>query len=347
MTVVVQSSAAAATTITALHAGAITMDQATAMIVGQSVGTCFTAVMTMPGAPTAAKRTALAHVVFNVMIACGVFFFLPAFTDAIVWVAERLGADEPAIRVAMFHTSYKLGAALVFLPFARPFASLIERILPQRGPHLTTNLSESVADVPEVGVEAARRAIAGIAAASLEHATRPDDSPEDRLHDIDEALSTARNFITKVGSAAGVRHQQDRMVALLHSIDHAERLAGTLHERRLAHLAWAEIHRDAGAPRIADALAPIVEWMKNPVGHAPVEEAEKLSRAVANWRKDKRVSIIAEAATGEDARKALEVLDAIRWIDRVVYHAWRLTHHLHAPGEQETRAEAPPAHHEP
>ncbi|MBX3353618.1 MAG: Na/Pi cotransporter family protein [Phycisphaeraceae bacterium] len=335
MTVVVQSSsAAAATTITALYAGAISIDQATAMIVGQSVGTCFTALMTIPGAPTAAKRTALAHVMFNVIIACAVFFILPAFTDAVVWFAERAGAESASVQVAIFHTTYKLTAALIFLPFALPFANLIEWMLPQRGPRLIANLDDSVADVAEVGVEAARRSIAGIAAASLDHAMKPEDSAADRLHDIDESLSTARSFLTKLGSSSGVKHQQERMVSLLHSIDHAERLAGALHEHRLATQAWPEVNRDAGSPKIAESLGVIVGWMKNPVGHAPVEEAEKLSKAVASWRKDKRESIIDIAATGEDARRALERLDAIRWIDRVAYHAWRLTHHLHAPGEE-------------
>lgn len=220
-------------------------------------------------------------------------------------------------------------------------------MLPQRGPHLIANLDDSVADVAEVGVEAARRAIAGIAAASLEHAMKPEDSPADRLHDIDESLSTARNFLTKLGSSSGVKHQQDRMVSLLHAIDHAERLAGTLHDRQLATHAWPEVNRDAGAPRIADSLGVLIAWMKSPIGHAPVEEAEKLSKAVAVWRKEKRVAIIAEAATGEDARKALDVLDAIRWIDRVAYHAWRLTHHLHAPGEEGVHDQPLPAHHEP
>jgi phosphate:Na+ symporter len=59
MTVVMQSSSAAvATTLTALHTGAIGLDQAAALVVGQNVGTTVKAALAAIGASTAVRRTA-------------------------------------------------------------------------------------------------------------------------------------------------------------------------------------------------------------------------------------------------------------------------------------------------
>jgi len=72
MSVVMQSSsAAAATTLVALHAGSLTFDQACAMIVGQSVGTAATSAMVAIGAGLAVRRAALAHIVYNVTARSG------------------------------------------------------------------------------------------------------------------------------------------------------------------------------------------------------------------------------------------------------------------------------------
>src|SRR6516164_871740 len=69
MSIVMQSSsAAAATTLVALHAGSVTFQQACAMIVGQSVGTAATSALVAIGAGLAVRRAALAHIVYNISV---------------------------------------------------------------------------------------------------------------------------------------------------------------------------------------------------------------------------------------------------------------------------------------
>ncbi|HEY9170958.1 MAG TPA: hypothetical protein VI136_01595, partial [Verrucomicrobiae bacterium] len=43
------------------------------------------------------------------------------------------------------------------------------------------------------------------------------------------------------------------------------------------------------------------------------------------------------AAAGGDPARALEVLDAMRWLDRVGYHAWRICNYLGGDGREEVR----------
>jgi phosphate:Na+ symporter len=66
MTAVMQSSTAAiAITMSAHYAGAVGLDQACALIIGQNIGTATSSAMAAIGASTTAKRLAVAYVFFN------------------------------------------------------------------------------------------------------------------------------------------------------------------------------------------------------------------------------------------------------------------------------------------
>src|SRR5690606_35472527 len=58
LTVMMQSSTAAvATTLAALHSGTVDLSQAAALVIGQNVGTTFTAALATIGASASARRT--------------------------------------------------------------------------------------------------------------------------------------------------------------------------------------------------------------------------------------------------------------------------------------------------
>src|SRR5690349_9689483 len=70
MTAVMQSSTAAiAVTISAFYAGAISLEQGAALIVGQNIGTATSSAMAALGANVTAKRLALAYVLFKLIAA--------------------------------------------------------------------------------------------------------------------------------------------------------------------------------------------------------------------------------------------------------------------------------------
>src|SRR5215470_12780800 len=86
MSIVMQSSSAAAATLVALNAGSLTFDQACAMIVGQSVGTAATSAMVAIGAGLAVRRAALAHVVYNTVVGVIGILLLAPIAAAGRWV---------------------------------------------------------------------------------------------------------------------------------------------------------------------------------------------------------------------------------------------------------------------
>ena len=129
MSIVMQSSsAAAATTLVALHAGSLTFDQACAMIVGQSVGTAATSAMVAIGAGLAVRRAALAHIIFNVGVGFLGILLLRPLTAAGGWVGSQFDDYDGVLALAAFSSIFKFVGVAAFFPWLDGFSRLVARI---------------------------------------------------------------------------------------------------------------------------------------------------------------------------------------------------------------------------
>ena len=151
-TAVIQSSAASiAIGMTLAAQQLITYEMAIAVLFGANIGTTMTAWLAAIGGSAAAKRTALAHTLSNVV---GSALFLPFVLPVLVpmgkalfpnWNAVTETAKGPLLLgvmapIAVTDTVFSVLRGLFFFPFVRPFAALVERIVPQREeekPHLS------------------------------------------------------------------------------------------------------------------------------------------------------------------------------------------------------------------
>ena len=123
MTFIMQSSsAAAATTLVALNAGSLTFDQGCAMIVGQSVGSAATTALAAIGGGLAVRRSAMAHVVFSVVVGVVALIFLGPLTAAAHWAGAQLGDTDGVLALASFSSIFKLAGILLFYPWLDGFA---------------------------------------------------------------------------------------------------------------------------------------------------------------------------------------------------------------------------------
>ncbi|MCG3153655.1 MAG: hypothetical protein DKINENOH_00245 [bacterium] len=220
MTVVMQSSSAAvATTLTALHGGAIDLTQAAALVVGQNVGTTVTAGLACIGAATAAKRTALAHILFNVITGVVALAILPHFVRLADALAHGLEAQPGALALATFHTVFNVLGVLLLLPWTRGYARLIERLVPERGPALTRRLDATVATVAPVAIEATRLTLREIALVLSEYLQnllqgRPS---RDTLEPAGRALDETRKFLGRIRSDPETKSEHQRHIDTLHA----------------------------------------------------------------------------------------------------------------------------------
>jgi Na/Pi-cotransporter len=138
MTALMQSSTAAITvTLSAYFAGAVGLDQACALIIGQNVGTATSSALAAIGASTTAKRLAIAYVLFKLIAAAIALVLFPVVTPLLVRASSKI---DGVTLLAAYHTAYNVVGVVVLLPPIDRFTRLVERILPERGSPLTRYL---------------------------------------------------------------------------------------------------------------------------------------------------------------------------------------------------------------
>lgn len=334
MTVVLQSSSAAiATTLAALHSGNITLDQAAALVIGQNIGTCVTAVIASLGASPAGRRTAVAHIGFNVVTGLLALPLLPFIVDVTDWATQGIEGGADTIALAAFHTIFNVVGVLVLLPLVGPFSRLIERVIPVREPSLSENLDPSAATVPAVALGAVRDAMLltrdALAAAIVVRIESDRRVPEPLLSEARLAVERATDLLGRLSSEPTIREDWNGQNNLLHAIDHVASLidaAGEAPSRTVL--------REVGeGAAIGEELVRVLraEMDAEDLGHS--------SREIAARRTAFRKAALERTARGQlQPGLAMRSIDAVQWCDRVCYHIWRATVHLDA--QKQGRAEA-------
>ncbi len=142
MTMVVQSSSAMlGITIALATTGAIPLPTAIALVMGENIGTTITAQLAAIGSTVNARRSAMAHSVFNIL---GVLILISIFSPYVTLVEKIVpGAADflnpegnrpyVAAHIAMAHSLFNVTATLVMLPFLGQLEKLVIRIVPETG----------------------------------------------------------------------------------------------------------------------------------------------------------------------------------------------------------------------
>ncbi len=335
MTVVMQSSSAAvATTLTALHAGAIGLEQAAALVIGQNIGTTIKALLATLGASVAARRTAAAHILFNLFTAVPALALLNYFVQGMRWLEMAHGWDSAAT-LAAFHSAFNIIGVMIFLPLTGVFARLIMRVVPETGPQLTKHLNPRLIPIAATALEAARRTSLEIAAllfGVMGDALRRRAVPRvtaPQLDKAEEALREARRYLAQIRSAPEGDSEYRQHVSVLHALEHLERLAIACREQdHMPHLS-----REAQLQRSSQELATQLAEARALIGVGAETDLLPLmkdaSQQIAAARRQQRVAVLNQTAAGKfDSEQALKELEAMRWVDRLAYHAWRAVNHL-------------------
>jgi len=126
MTLLVQSSAATVGLVIAMASqGLLGLDAGIPIILGDNIGTTITAVLASIGANRGAKQAAACHVLFNLI---GVVIFMSVF-PLFKGVVELTSGSIPR-QLANSHTLFNVANTLIFLPFSRPFVTMVQKIIP-------------------------------------------------------------------------------------------------------------------------------------------------------------------------------------------------------------------------
>jgi len=183
MTLIINSSTAAVAMIIVMAGGnIITYEMAAGMILGANIGTTTDGILASIGGPAEAKRSALSHVLFNVVLACWalplltfvlklVDIIVPGDPTIISFTTEGNIIENPAIgfHLALLHTMYKVLNTILFLPFVNQYAKLLTFLIRDKketnkdGHYKFAYISTFVADTPELNIYRAEKEISDMA----------------------------------------------------------------------------------------------------------------------------------------------------------------------------------------
>ena len=190
LTITVQSSSAAMTiTITMAFKGWIDFPTAAALVLGENIGTTITAYLASLGANYHAKRTARAHMIFNVfgvvwMIIA--FSFFISFIDYIVpgdpYIIKELSPGIPnplfdpvtiPIHLSMFHTLFNIINVGLLIWFVPQIASIVEKMIKpskeeNKEEYNLEYFSTGVQPVPEIAILEAKKEVINMSALMIQ-----------------------------------------------------------------------------------------------------------------------------------------------------------------------------------
>lgn len=140
LTVIIQSSSATmALTLIMCAEGWIPYEMAAAIVLGENIGTTITANLAAIIANHEAKRTARAHLIFNILGVIWMLVLFYPFLRFVSWLSQFMGSASPYVSIAaipvaisLFHTTFNVINTFLLVWFVEPIAKLVERIVPER-----------------------------------------------------------------------------------------------------------------------------------------------------------------------------------------------------------------------
>ena len=236
LTAIIQSSSASVGILQGLcGTGVVTFGSAIPIILGQNIGTCVTAILGSVGANRNARRTALVHLLFNVV---GVAIFVIAFYGMGLFIDWKfLDNTAAAWDIAVIHTCFNVAATCVLMPLNGLLVKLAYLFIPkEQAPQKTELLDSRLLATPAVAVQRAHEIASEMAAdaAKAMHLamglTKKFESGimeqvvelENKTDRYEDALNT---YLVKLSGMNLSVHDNRILNTLLYSISDIERMA--------------------------------------------------------------------------------------------------------------------------
>lgn len=243
LTAVIQSSSASVGILQALClSGAVSYGTAIPIIMGQNIGTCVTALISSVGANKNAKRAAFIHLYFNLI---GTVLFMVAFYTINHFVNfEFLNETVGAAGIAVVHSLFNIGCAVVLFPFANKLVSLATFTVKNKKntekkenlPEELLALDERFLETPSFAVSLCRNAVVKMAeyskTAILIALDMNSNYTKDKVKEVirleqlvDKFEDSVGTYLVKLAGKDLSTEDSHMLSVLLHSISDFERIS--------------------------------------------------------------------------------------------------------------------------
>lgn len=206
VTVIIQSSSASVGILQALALqGLVPLELAIYVLLGQNIGTCLTALVSAAGTKTNTKRTAMIHLLFNV-IGTFIFLLITAFTPYASWLAGI--SDNVSVQISAAHIIFNVASTVILFPFANVLIKVACILVPDKesedsklefkfyDSHL---LSTPPVAVEQIGKEVVR--MAKLARDNFDRAATAlinnDTSKGEKIESVEEVINFLNHGITR------------------------------------------------------------------------------------------------------------------------------------------------------
>lgn len=332
--VIQSSSAGVAIVLTALYAGSIEFHQAAAMVIGMDIGTTIKAFLATIGGSVGARRTGYSHVIYNLITGSVALFLITPFS----WIWQTVSPDSliknAEIALVAFHTTFNALGVLAVLPFTRPFANLMERLVPESLPSYVQKLDIQLMKQPGLALTQAQSVIALQIRSLLSHLcavlTGDQQGKRVNLMQLQAAIDDVHAYIDKIHLSDEESVEWGRLIELIHTLDHMQRL----HERCEEQNYRANVARDAKELQevkavLLSAIELMLDSLANQEWTKSVKQTSDAKKEIDESYSEYRSNIIKMVGRGVlDIPEATRLLEARRWILRVSRHIAQINKHF-------------------
>jgi phosphate:Na+ symporter len=232
--------------------GLLSLDGALPMILGANIGTCALALVSAIGAPTEAKRVAIAHAAVKVAGVLLVFPLLRPFQQLIAATADTLPRQ-----IANAHLVFNAALALLCLPLTGPLAAALTKLVAEPArlgqPGQPKHLDPLVLNTPALAIGQATRELLRMAditqemyKATLVAFTRDDEDVVDHIEELENHLDSLNQaiklYLTRMSETAMTPAQHREEMGILTIINEMEAI-GDIIDKNLMELAKKKIYK--------------------------------------------------------------------------------------------------------
>ena len=231
-------------------AGSVSKSAACFITVGQNIGTCVTTIISSANSSKNGKRTALLHLLFNVL---GGLIFSVLVLITYPFIKDFLATRITLFEISLFHTGFNIGNTIILLPLSSFMVDITRKLIPSTGEEEEDfNLSEKtqailderILNQPAVAISTTRNEVEFYAKYVLKNLRRATslilrDRSEELIHDvvtheeqIDKTTNVLVSYLAKINNLS-LNEQEHMEVEHLMSIcsdierigDHAENIS--------------------------------------------------------------------------------------------------------------------------
>lgn len=245
-TVVIQSSSATIGLLQQLYStGGVPLIGAIAIVLGDNIGTTITSVFASIGAPSAAKRSAAIHVMFNMIGSVFFFILIKPYSALVAFISENLfGVDylTDKMTVSIAHVLFNLINVFVLYWFIKQMVWLVTKLIPSKNEVVVDDIILDETLINRSGVlalENSKKAIinmGNVCRAMFEYTF--DFSFENNHKNMEMSLQCEEiidgmddkihNYLVKIGSGELGRYEMTEMAKQIDTISDLERIGDHL-----------------------------------------------------------------------------------------------------------------------